>query len=63
MSAARGEMRELGERLQQLDARCKECQDRERDALHETTEWKLRYTQARDQTQEVTGWQTSYSLG
>lgn len=38
--SATSQMKELSDRLRQLDSRCKECQDREKEALKERNEWK-----------------------
>jgi hypothetical protein len=48
-------MRDLSERLQQLDLKCKECQDRERDALREKHEWKQRYENLKDEFNALAG--------
>ncbi|XP_053376146.1 protein hook homolog [Mercenaria mercenaria] len=49
ISSATGHMRELSERLQQLDLKCKECQDREREALKEKQDWKQKYENTKDE--------------
>ena len=42
-------------RLQQLDLRCKECQDREREALKEREQWKSNYENSHTEFQKMTG--------
>ncbi|XP_046557442.1 coiled-coil domain-containing protein 62-like [Haliotis rubra] len=49
---ATSSMAELNARIQHLDIRCNECQTREADALHRATQWKQKYTQAREENEE-----------
>lgn len=55
MSSATSQMRQLGERLQQLDLRCKECQDREREAVKQSTDWKHKYEDVKQELGIITG--------
>ncbi|KAH3884458.1 apical junction molecule-like [Dreissena polymorpha] len=53
ISSATSQMRELSERLQQLDLRAKECQDHERAALKERDDWKQRYSNLQEEIHSV----------
>jgi len=55
MSAARCQMGELSDRLQQLDLRCKECQDQERQAVRECKDWKQRYEDVKEEYNMISG--------
>lgn len=48
-------MKELSDRLQQLDLRCKESQDREKEALKEKQEWKQKFENSRDEFNALSG--------
>ncbi|XP_061198356.1 uncharacterized protein LOC133206404 [Saccostrea echinata] len=53
---ATAQMKELGERLKQLDLRNKQCLDREADALKQSNQWKDRYNEVKqelDKTQAL----------
>ncbi|XP_062566329.1 uncharacterized protein LOC134228665 [Saccostrea cucullata] len=53
---ATAQMKELGERLKQLDLRNKQCLDRETDALKQSNQWKDRYNEVKqelDKTQAL----------
>ncbi|XP_067670654.1 coiled-coil domain-containing protein 62-like [Haliotis asinina] len=52
VTQATSSMAELNACIQHLDIRCKESQTREADALHRATQWKQKYTQARDENEE-----------
>ncbi|XP_046356013.2 centrosome-associated protein CEP250-like [Haliotis rufescens] len=53
VSQATNSVAELNSRIQLLDMRCKECQTREADALHRATQWKQKYTQAREEMEAL----------
>lgn len=55
MVSATTQMRELGERLKQLDLRNKQCIDRETDATKQFTLWKERYHQVKEELEKTKG--------
>lgn len=55
MVSATTQMRELGERLKQLDLRNKQCIDRETDATKQSTLWKERYHQIKEELEKTKG--------
>lgn len=55
MVSATTQMRELGERLKQLDLRNKQCIDRETDATKQSTLWKERYHQVKEELEKTKG--------
>ena len=48
-------MRELGDRLRQLDIRARECQERENESVKQTNHWKEQYMQVKDSLKESNG--------
>lgn len=55
MVSATTQMRELGERLKQLDLRNKQCIDRETDATKQSTLWKERHHQVKEELEKTKG--------
>ena len=55
MISATNQMKELSERLLQLDSKSKDCQDREKEALKEVDEWKQKYENCTAELQSLTG--------
>lgn len=55
MVSATTQMRELGERLKQLDLRNKQCIDRETDATKQSTLWKERYHEVKEELDKTKG--------
>lgn len=55
MVSATTQMRELGERLKQLDLRNKQCIDRETDAIKQSTLWKERYHEVKEELEKTKG--------
>ena len=55
MASATSQMGELSERLTQLDLRCKEYQDRERQACRERDDWKHRQERADTDRKTLSG--------
>lgn len=55
MVSATTQMRELGERLKQLDLRNKQCIDREIDATKQSTLWKERHHQVKEELEKTKG--------
>lgn len=51
--SATNQMKDLSDRLRLLDSRCKECQDREKDAVKEKDEWRLKYEQSATELQPL----------
>lgn len=49
------QMRELGERLKQLDLRNKQCIDREIDVIKQFIFWKERYYQVKEEFEKIKG--------
>lgn len=49
------QMRELGERLKQLDLRNKQCIDREIDVVKQFIFWKERYYQVKEEFEKIKG--------
>lgn len=55
MVSATTQMRELGERLKQLDLRNEQCIDRETDATKQSTLWKERYHEVKEELEKTKG--------
>lgn len=55
MVSATTQMRELGEHLKQLDLRNKQCIDRETDAIKQSTLWKERYHEVKEELEKTKG--------
>ena len=53
--SATSQMKELSDRLRQLDTRCKECQDREKEAVKERNSWKQKYEDCTAELVSLTG--------
>ena len=49
-------MKELSDRLRLLDSKCKECQDREKEAVKEKNEWRQKYENGTTELQSLRGW-------
>ena len=63
MISATSQMKELSDRLRQLDVRCKECQDREKQAVKERNDWQQKYEDRLTELQSLTSrWIFSYAL-
>ena len=54
MISATSQMKELSDRLRQLDVRCKECQDREKQAVKERNDWQQKYEDRLTELQSLT---------